>query len=217
MTWKVIMYFSIFYLFVSASIVLVYQMTECIPLRFYWNQSIPGGHCRNPETVRIGIIGTSVVFAFSDFQFSLLPLTFILSLRRPLRERIAVACLMCLGLLASIIGCLKFINFNQIITTTDPTYVMVIWKMGSLAEAKIGMIAANMPPLKAWGEDILGKARSSKFMSMNSSSSGTILGQHSGSRSESTWKCGTEETRTESEQGLIIEVKKSPQLAAGEV
>jgi hypothetical protein len=124
---------------------------------------------------------------------------------------------MCLGLLASIIGCLKFINFNQIITTTDPTYVMVIWKMGSLAEAKIGMIEANMPPLKAWGEDILGKVRSSKFMSMNSSGSGTILSQHSGSRTESTWKCGPEEKRNESKQGLIIEVKKSPQLAAEEV
>jgi hypothetical protein len=122
---------------------------------------------------------------------------------------------MCLGLLASIIGCLKFINFNQIITTTDPTYVMVIWKMGSLAEAKIGMIAANMPPLKAWGEDILGKVRSGKFMSLNPSSSGTILG--SGSRSGSTWKCGPEEKRNESKQGLIIEVKKSPRLAAEEV
>src|ERR1700761_3701753 len=104
MTWRVIMYFSIFYLFASASIVLVLQMTECKPLRFYWNPTVPGGYCRSPQEVRTGIIATSVVFAFSDFQFSLLPLTFIVTLKRPLRERIAMACLMTLGLLASIVG-----------------------------------------------------------------------------------------------------------------
>lgn len=172
-TWKVLMYFSIIYLVVSAFVVLGYQITECTPLRFYWDRTVPGGRCRSPEEVRIGIIGTSVVFAFSDFQFSLLPLTFVLTLNRPKGERLAVACLMGLGLLASIIGCLKFIDFNKIITTSDPTYVMVIWKMGSLAEAKIGMIAANLPPLKSWGEAMLIKARSSILVSKISSSEGT--------------------------------------------
>jgi hypothetical protein len=171
--WKVLMWFSIGYLFISASVVLGYQLTECTPLRFYWDPTVPGGRCRSAEEVRIGIIGTSVVFAFSDFQFSLLPLTFVLTLNRPRRERVAVACLMGLGLLASIIGCLKFIGFNEIISTPDPTYVMVIWKMGSLAEAKIGMIAANLPPLKAWGEDMLVRVRSSIFVSKISSSGAT--------------------------------------------
>jgi len=178
--WKALMYFSIFYLFLTAAVVLGYQMTECTPLQFYWDHTVPGGRCRSPEEVRIGIIGTSVVFAFSDFQFSLLPLTFVLTLNRPRGERVAVACLMGLGLLASIIGCLKFIDFNQIITTPDPTYVMVIWKMGSLAEAKIGMIAANVPPLKAWGEGMLVKVRSSIFVSKKSSTEGTsALGENS--------------------------------------
>jgi len=177
--WRALMYFSIFYLFLTAAVVLGYQMTECTPLQFYWDHAVPGGRCRKPEEVRIGIIGTSVVFAFSDFQFSLLPLTFVLTLNRPRRERIAVACLMGLGLLASIVGCLKFIDFNQIITTPDPTYVMVIWKMGSLAEAKIGMIAANMPPLKAWGEATLVKVRSGVFVSKKSSTEGTsALGEN---------------------------------------
>jgi hypothetical protein len=212
--WRFLMHFSIFYLFASASIVLVYQMTECTPLRFYWNTTVPGGHCRSPETVRIGIIGTSVVFAFSDFQFSLLPLTFILTLNRPIRERVAVACLMGLGLTASIIGCLKFIDFNQLIVTTDPTYMMVIWKMGSLAEAKIGMIAANMPPLKSWGEDVLAKVRSSIFASKGSSSDETIWVQRENSE---TWQCAPEEKRSDSNQILDMEAKLSPQLVIEQV
>jgi hypothetical protein len=219
MTWRVIMYFSIFYLFASASIVLVLQMTECKPLRFYWNQTVPGGYCRSPQEVRTGIIATSVVFAFSDFQFSLLPLTFIVTLRRPLRERIAMACLMALGLLASIVGCLKFIGFNNLDVTTDPTYVMVIWKMGSLAEAKLGMIAANMPPLKSWGEDMLGMvlSRASLNAESRSTASGMIWAQQGTSGTESTWKSTSEESRSNSNQGLIVKAMNGPELTTGEV
>jgi hypothetical protein len=119
-----------------------------------------------------------------------------------------------LGLLASIVGCLKFIDFNEIITTTDPTYVMVIWKMGSLAEAKIGMIAANLPPLKSWGEGMLVKVRSGIFVSKRSSSEGTVWVQREISQH---WQCAPEEKRSESNQILDMKAKLSPQLAIEQV
>jgi hypothetical protein len=116
------------------------------------------------------------VFAFSDFQFSLLPLTFVLKLNRPVRERVAVACIMGLGLLASTIGCLKFIGFNKIRSSPDPTWVTVPWKLGSFAEASIGIIAANIPPLKSRGEHILKTFTSSMSSASRSTSvNGTTL------------------------------------------
>jgi hypothetical protein len=153
-TWKWVMYLSIFYLVASAIIVLVLQLTECTPLPFFWNKAIKDGHCRSAPVVHAGIIGTQVVFIFSDFQFSLLPLPFVLRLNRPLKERVLVACIMSLGLLASIIGCLKFIGFNNIRTSHDPTWVTVPAKLASFAEGSIGIIASNIPPLKARGEKL---------------------------------------------------------------
>jgi hypothetical protein len=99
------------------------------------------------------IIGFSFLLIFSDFQFALLPLTFVFTLSRPLRERIVIACIMSMGLLASAVGCLKYIEFYRVFNTTDPTYDMVTWKVASIGESNIGVIAACLPPLKSLFED----------------------------------------------------------------
>jgi hypothetical protein len=114
---------------------------------------------------------------------------------------------------------LKFIGFNNLDVTTDPTYVMVIWKMGSLAEAKLGMIAANMPPLKSWGEDMLGMvlSRASLNAESRSTASGMIWAQQGTSGTESTWKSTSEESRSNSNQGLIVKAMNGPELTTGEV
>ena len=153
--WRWIMYLSMFYLVASAILVLILQLTECTPLPYFWNKTIKGGHCRTADEVHAAIIGTQVVFAFSDFQFSLLPLTFVFKLNRPFRERLLVAGIMSLGLLASSVGCLKFINFNLLRTSPDLMWNMVPWQLASFAEASVGIIASNIPPLKARGEKLL--------------------------------------------------------------
>lgn len=160
-TWKWIMYLSISYLVASAILVLILQLTECTPLPYFWNKTIKGGHCRSADEVHAAIIGTQVVFAFSDFQFSLLPLTFVFKLNRPFRERLLVAGIMSLGLLASTIGCLKFINFGRLRTSPDLMWDMVPWQLASFAEASVGIIASNIPPLKARGEKLLSSISSS--------------------------------------------------------
>jgi hypothetical protein len=56
--WKAIMSFAIFYLVASAVITNAMQLTECRPLRMYW-EKVPGGTCRSPASVQKAIIGTS--------------------------------------------------------------------------------------------------------------------------------------------------------------
>jgi hypothetical protein len=152
-TWKWIMYLSIFYLVAAAILVLSLQLTECRPLPYFWNKAIKG-RCRTPQEVRNGIVGTQVVFIFSDFQFSLLPLPFVFRLNRSVRERALVAGIMSLGLLASVVGCFKFIGFGHVRTGRDPTWTMVPGKLSSAAEASIGIIASNIPPLKSRGQKL---------------------------------------------------------------
>jgi hypothetical protein len=205
------MYISIFYLLASAIIVLCIQLTECEPLSFFWDPSVKGGHCRSSEEVRTAVIGTSVVFAFSDLQFSLLPLAFIMTLNRPFRERVTVACLMGLGLLATIVGCFKFIDFDKLRSSPDPSWAMVPSKLGSFAEGCIGIIAANLPPLKARGQQLLSAITSSFSTprSSMSSNAGAIL-----RRSGIVTKTVSKESYTVDEGPAVVE--QAPDLEGGE-
>jgi hypothetical protein len=60
-----------------------------------------------------------------------------------------------LRLLATIIGCHKFLDFDKVRSSPDPNWAMVPCKLGSFAEASIGIIAAHPPPLKARGQLLL--------------------------------------------------------------
>jgi hypothetical protein len=145
------MYISIFITVSVAIVTCVLELTYCKPFKLYWDLSVPG-HCQSPEHVRQTIIGTSVIHGLTDFEFSLLPLTFIFTLNQPLRSRIAVACIMGLGLLASTVGIVKFIGINQLFVSPDATWNTVPLTLGSFVEASLGIIAANIPPLKSRGE-----------------------------------------------------------------
>jgi hypothetical protein len=150
------MWFSISYLVASAAVIITLQFTECRPLRSSWNRTLPGTVCRSAKEVEAAVVGSSVVFVFSDFQFALLPLTFIFSLRRSLQERIALALIMGLGLIASVVGCLKLIGINST-GSPDKTWYLVPVKVGSFAEACLGIVAACAPALKSRGEKMLKK------------------------------------------------------------
>jgi len=215
------MYLSIFYLVASAIVVLALQLSECTPLPFFWNKAIKGGHCRSAQDVHVAIIGTQVVFAFSDFQFSLLPLAFVFKLNRPFREKILVAAIMSLGLIASSVGCLKFIGFNRLRRSHDPTWVMVTWKLASFAEASIGIIASNAPPLKARGEKLFRTISSSlslatKSMGLDDSSlsrrgtAGPMTAEYSAGKQTS----AEDQTRTGSRG--ILESAKTPKSTTSE-
>ncbi|KAH7345827.1 hypothetical protein BKA66DRAFT_579304 [Pyrenochaeta sp. MPI-SDFR-AT-0127] len=86
--------------FLTAITVNVFQLSLCKPLSAIWDHTI-----KNPKCIvaaaHIAIIVTATVTILTDVILSFLPLTFIIHIHRPLREKIALACLMGLGLVAS--------------------------------------------------------------------------------------------------------------------
>ena len=93
-----------------------------------------------------------------------LPLLFIRKINRPLREKVVLAVLMALGLVASACGVAKLALIKPIMTSDDPNWQSVplaIWSYVSLlpdlhgadsdryAEEDIAIIAACIPCLKA--------------------------------------------------------------------
>jgi len=152
LVWKrtlaVLIYASLFCVITTAIITTALQFTACSPIRILWDMNTHGP-CRTPEKITDSIIATSKNFAITDFEFALFPLTFIFSLKRPFRERVAVVGIMGLGLIASGVGLIKFIRFRELWKSPDTTWVSVPLTMGSFIEANLGLIAACLPTLKA--------------------------------------------------------------------
>jgi hypothetical protein len=96
-----------------------------------------------------------VVFFISDFLFSIIPITFIVRIQRPLLEKIAIGLIMGLGLLASISGVIKLIHISRWAVTKDPTWDLVPSLTWSHMEEFTAIIAACIPCLKSLTQKII--------------------------------------------------------------
>ncbi|KAF1816124.1 hypothetical protein P152DRAFT_454362 [Eremomyces bilateralis CBS 781.70] len=133
------------------------QLGQCRPIRAFWNPFVPGAKCWSKTFATNVLHGASAFFLATDLVLSLLPLTFILKLRRPRRDKIVIGCLMGLGLIASAASLVKILRTNIMATSQDP-----IWDLPDLAlwawiELYLGIMAACIPCLKAPFEKLLKK------------------------------------------------------------
>ncbi len=78
-----------------------FQLSLCKPLAAVWDPSIPGAVCLPSDVAQTSIYVTAAMTILTDVILSLIPLTFIVQLQRPLREKIAISFIMGLGLIAS--------------------------------------------------------------------------------------------------------------------
>jgi len=99
----------------------------------------------------------TAVFIATDILFSLLPITFIRHLRRPLRERIAITLLMALALVASAAGIVKTYLIKNWAHPTDPLYYSADPGMWGFIEMYLGIVAVCAPCLKGLCESGLKK------------------------------------------------------------
>jgi hypothetical protein len=97
------------------------------------------------------------IFLAADVILSLLPLTFIFKLHRPLREKIILAGLMGLGLFASGAAVVKLLLTKKYVTGPDPLWDMFDLGIWAMVELFIGIYAASIPCLRAPFEMLLRK------------------------------------------------------------
>jgi rhodopsin domain-containing protein len=115
-------------------------LLQCQPVQANWNKAMPGAKCWTSKTTAWSIyplagrfsilailhsvaISSLAITTASDAACALLPLAFIVRVRRPLLEKFVLACIMGLGLLASILGTVKIFSIAAIQHSPDP-----IWK-----------------------------------------------------------------------------------------
>jgi hypothetical protein len=121
---------------------------SCQPLSAAWGifadpQSVK---CLPPGDIRIAALIGAVVTVVTDVLLSLAPISFLWNLKRPLRERIVLGCLMALGLLAgasSIVKNIIIADFGK--PGLDMLAMNISISTWTALEMLLGVIAACTP------------------------------------------------------------------------
>ncbi|KAK5653423.1 hypothetical protein OQA88_8908 [Cercophora sp. LCS_1] len=119
----------------------------CRPVSARWAPT-PTAECIPPAKFMVyGYVYSAFTIA-SDLILSLLPITFILHLRRPLHEKVLIGCLMGAGLASTAVAVARLFLIMDYLGKSGPKINMVqdiLWGF----ELTLGILAASVPTLKA--------------------------------------------------------------------
>jgi len=145
---------------------------SCQPLSAAWGDFADpeSAKCLPASAIRIAALTGAVVSVLTDVLLSLAPITFLWNLKRPLRERIVLGCLMAMGLLAGISSVVK----NLIVADfgkpgLDMLAMNISISTWTALEMLLGIIAACTPFCKP----VLERCLSALGVTLNSSKPAT--------------------------------------------
>lgn len=81
---------------INGLVFIIAILTQCQPLRYYWDRSIPGGHCVSYQD---GYLTSSIVNMIMDIMVIVLPVRVIWRLQMTRRRKIAISLVFGLGAL----------------------------------------------------------------------------------------------------------------------
>jgi len=106
--WRVFLAGMMFLPIAMAIVTSAVLFSACRPLSAMWDL-VPGAVCLSREAVSRSVLATAVMAIVTDVVLSLLPLTFIVRIQRPVGEKWLLFCLMGLGLVASAASVCKIV------------------------------------------------------------------------------------------------------------
>ena len=157
--WRVFLYFMIGLQVCYGLLGIIFSFVRCRKLSANWKlgPQHPSDHCFPHQVELVCSSAASAVCIATDIIFSLLPITFVRRMERPLRERLLVCSLMAVGLFASTASIVRTVQFMGYPNLTADT--MVDWGLSIItwmcAEIYVAIIAASMPYFKAPIESLL--------------------------------------------------------------
>ncbi|GAB7349510.1 hypothetical protein MBLNU459_g0217t2 [Dothideomycetes sp. NU459] len=125
--------------------------TESLPLRSpvsaYWRfPPPPSAHCLDEGTVTLT---AGVINCVSDLMVTLLPIPIIMRLNMPLRQRVGVTVLLCLGILVTVAGIIRtYFIWKSLIATYDETWFSYPLWICAAVEIDLAVLCACAPALK---------------------------------------------------------------------
>ncbi|KAJ5726289.1 uncharacterized protein N7483_007646 [Penicillium malachiteum] len=144
--------------------VLFVDIFQCLPIRYNWDLSIDG------KCIQQGAfyVSTAALNLFTDLLVISIPIIITWRLQMPLRRKLAVCLILCLGGVATAIGIWRIVILAEAYfpthTVKDPTYS--IGFCSSAVEVNVAVITACAPSLKAitskYLPHLLGTSRNGK-------------------------------------------------------
>jgi hypothetical protein len=155
--WKIVMYIMIALNVLLILLVGVVNLFQCIPYASLWDfrNEIKHKKCWKMEMSLVMLYSSSICNVVTDVVFSLMPLTFLSKIRRPMSEKLVVWGLMALGLVASAFSLSKAIINCRISLMSDQSASTVLLGLLSCMEVQTSLIAACAPTLRNSGKRVL--------------------------------------------------------------
>ena len=98
---------------------IIVALFQCTPVEKAWNPTV-NGKCIN---IRAVFISTAVINVFSDFSILLLPLYSIWQLQMPVKRKVGVSAVFCLGLIACIASVIHLVYDIKSLRSKDLSWV----------------------------------------------------------------------------------------------
>ncbi|CAG7937037.1 unnamed protein product [Penicillium nalgiovense] len=128
--------------------VLFVDIFQCHPVEYVYDMTIPGGKCINQGAF---FVSTAALNLFTDIMVLSIPIIITARLQMPLRRKIAVCIILCLGGVATAIGVWRIIILAQgfFSRTPNPDATYGIGFCSSAIEVNVAVVTACGPSLKA--------------------------------------------------------------------
>ncbi|KAJ6178969.1 hypothetical protein N7519_009430 [Penicillium mononematosum] len=128
--------------------ILFVDIFQCRPVQYVYDMSIPGGKCINQGAF---FVSTAAINLFTDIMVLSIPIIITARLQMPLRRKVAVCIILCLGGVATAIGVWRIIILAQgfLSHTPNPDASYGIGFCSSAIEVNVAVVTACGPSLKA--------------------------------------------------------------------
>ncbi|KAJ8163184.1 hypothetical protein V6000_010066 [Aspergillus fumigatus] len=129
----------------QATVFVMVAAFQCRPIPKAWNTSLPG------QCVEINIfyLANAALNILTDLLTYSLPIKVLLRLQMPVKQKLALGFILCLGLFACISSIIRISYIPTMLKSADFTYAISGAMYWSVIETNVGILAASIPSFKA--------------------------------------------------------------------
>lgn len=116
-------------------------LTPCRPVQVYWQfpPTIVNGYCMDEGKVTLA---AGILNSVSDLLTTVLPIPIIMRLQMPLRDRIGVCILLCLGFIVTIAGAIRtYYIWKSLLDSWDETWLAFPLWISAAVEIHLAVVS----------------------------------------------------------------------------
>ncbi|KAI9926339.1 hypothetical protein ASPWEDRAFT_698138 [Aspergillus wentii DTO 134E9] len=118
---------------------------SCTPIAKAWDLTIEHGICMNRPVFYFANAGLGI---FTDFATVLVPIPWLRRLQMPLRQKIAVGCILAMGCFVGIVSCVRLASLYVLMNSTDLTWATTDALWWCTIELNLGIVGGCVTAMR---------------------------------------------------------------------